>query len=279
MLGVLHSFALTLPDGLGFSFDVAKISGRADSGSLQSDLLDVFEELGAFLKGHHVGALFVVDEAHHIRVDHFESLIVGLHRAASQLGLPIVFALAGLPNLPELSKDAKTYSERLFLTHQLGKLDEVAAAEALIRPASELNVTFDELAAEYVVAQTEGYAYFLQEYGKFAWNLGQGSSITLEDAKNAHDQVIRHLDSSFFGDRVMVTTDAGRVYLRAMASLGKGPHGSGEIAAAAGRKVSALSKVRDRLRDENLIWFPEYGKADFTVPQFDSFIRRYFGGE
>jgi hypothetical protein len=67
--------------------------------------------------------------------------------------------------------------------------------------------------------------------------------------------------------------------MRAMASLGPGPHRSGDIADQLGRKVSSLGPTRASLMAKGMIWSPTHGDNAFTVPLFDEFMKRIMPGE
>lgn len=64
-----------------------------------------------------------------------------------------------------------------------------------------------------------------------------------------------------------------------MAELGPGPHRSGDIATALGRKVTSLGPTRSQLILKGKIWSPSHGDTAFTVPLFDQFMRRIIPGD
>jgi len=87
------------------------------------------------------------------------------------------------------------------------------------------------------------------------------------------------LDESFFKVRIDRCTPLEKRYLRAMAELGPGPHRSGDIADALGRKVNVLAPTRSQLILKGMIWSPNHGDTAFTVPLFDGFMRRAMPGD
>jgi hypothetical protein len=205
-----------------------------------------------------------------------EALIAALHQV-SQRELPLTLAGAGLPQLPALTGTAKSYAERLFRFPTIDRLPDQAARDALELPAQAEGVNYEPKATDRILELTEGYPYFLQEYGKHAWNVAAGPSITLADVERAHDLVQLELDESFFRVRIGRATKAELAYLAAMAHLGAGPYRSGEIAAELGRPgPESVAPTRARLIEKGLIYSPSYGLNEFTVPQFDAFIRRSF---
>jgi len=271
---VFKAFTLKLPDGPEISVDVDAALGRADSGDLGEDLADLFVEVGRAAAEHEAGVVLLFDEIQFLRRAELEALIAALHRTAQQ-ALPFTFVGAGLPQIPELTGAAKSYSERLFDFPRIGSLPRDAARQALVVPAEEEGARYDDDAVEEIIGFTEGYPYFLQEFGKHVWNLAEGPTITLRDAQEARRAVQLQLDENFFRVRVARCTRAELEYLRAMAALGDGPYRSGDIAAELGRPgPQNVAPVRARLIEKGLVYSPSHGLNEFTVPQFADFMRR-----
>jgi hypothetical protein len=186
----------------------------------------------------------------------------------------LVVVGAGLPQLPGLAGEAKSYAERLFDFPKIGPLPADAARLAISKPANELGVEIDPRALDHIVVETRGYPYFLQEWGKHSWDAADASPITIADVEMASTTAVAALDESFFRVRFDRLTPAERRYLRAMAALGPGPHRSGDISEALGRPVTALGPTRNNLIAKGMIWSPQHGDTAFTVPLFDEFMRR-----
>ena len=186
---------------------------------------------------------------------------------------------AGLPQLRGLAGNAKSYAERLFDFPQIDRLSPEEATKALVLPARAEGVQFTPEAIDEILNQTQGYPYFLQEWGKHAWNLAKSSPITLENIEDSSLQALTTLDESFFRVRFDRLTPREKRYLRAMSELGPGPHRSGDIATAFGRKVGQLGTVRERLITKGMIWSPNHGDTAFTVPLFDEFMKRIMPGD
>ncbi|WP_282944509.1 ATP-binding protein [Cellulomonas endometrii] len=275
---VLKAFTLTFdPDGnvtLGSS-DLEPAEGYGDSGALAEDLTDVIVTLGEAARERRTGVVFLLDEVQYLTKPDFEAVILALHKA-QQKNLPVTMVGAGLPQMPKLAGEAKSYAERLFNFPRIGALDRDAASEALIRPASELSVEFTSGAEELAWEFTEGYPYFIQEVGRAAWDEAEGDSvISADDMTRALPLVEAQLDESFFRVRVERTTELELAYLRAMAELGPGPQRSGEVATTLGyEKSEELGPTRSNLIAKGLIYTPSHGVAEFTVPQFDKYLRR-----
>ncbi len=272
---VLKSFSLTFsPDGsITAGLDVDAKAGAGDSGALADDLGDLFVALGEAAREHEVGVVFLMDEIQYLEAKELEALIAALHRCARR-SLPLTLVGAGLPQIPRLAGEAKSYSERLFRFPRIGALAPEFARDALALPARSQGVEFDAAALDHIVRYTEGYPYFLQEYGKVVWDESSQSPITLADVKAVQPLVEAKLDESFFRVRAERTTDLELRYLHAMAALGPEPHRASEVASAIGRSSPQAGPVRSRLIEKGLLYTPSHGLAGFTVPQFDRYMLR-----
>jgi len=173
-----------------------------------------------------------------------------------------------------LAGEAKSYSERLFEYPQVDKLNTAAALDALRKPARQLGVDYTKEAALAIVDKTQGYPYFLQEWGKHTWDVATTSPITLDVVNTATQLTIAGLDESFFKVRLERTTPSERRYLRAMADLGPGPHRSGDIANQLLKTVSTQAPVRSSLIRKGIVWSPTHGDTAFTVPLFHEYLLR-----
>lgn len=277
-LGALRSFIkVHVPmggDAGSLVIDFDAVPGLADSGDLDSDLSGLFVEVGEAAQAAGKGVLLTIDELQYLSRNDLANLIIGLHRV-SQLGLPLLVAGAGLPSLPGLAGEARSYAERLFRYSDIGSLNADDAREAIIKPVEAEGANWDRDAVEQVIDDTQGYPYFLQEFGKQAWNVAEGDSITRSDVEAATQLAIDDLDQGFFRARIDKTTDTERDYLRAMAALGgPGPYRSGEVSRRLGKKTTQTGPVRDSLIKRGLCYAPRHGELAFTVPMFDEFLRR-----
>jgi len=272
-LGVLRSFSYQLPDGTRISLDVDAVAGAADSGVLADDLTDLFVSAGEAGRDRGRGLLLAIDELQYLTVEELGALIGAIHRTG-QLGLPVMLVGGGLPQLPGLAGEAKSYAERLFEFPELGSLEPEDASDLLAIPAAAQGVRFDRDATAEIVALTEGYPYLLQEWGYHVWNAAPRSPVTLEDVLAAKPDVEQHLEENFFRVRMDRLTAAEKLYLTAMAQLGPGPHRSGDIAAQLGVKVESVAPRRSGLIRKGMLYSPSHGETAFTVPMFDGFLRR-----
>jgi len=261
---------------VGFDFDPEP--GLADNGDLEHDLQALFEATGEAAQKAGTALAIFVDELQYVEEAQLAALITALHRVA-QRTLPVVLVGAGLPQLRGRMGDAKSYAERLFDFPEIGPLSLVAAAVAIGKPLQDLGVGINDDALQLIVERTERYPYFLQEWGKAAWDVADGSPITKADVERASIEAIAALDESFFRVRFDRLTLAERRYLRAMAELGPGPHRTGDIAEVIHKKSTAMGPVRASLIAKGMIFSPIHGDTAFTVPLFDSFMRRSIPGD
>ncbi len=252
--------------------------GLADNGDLEHDLAALLETVGAAAQRAGTALVLFIDELQYVKEDELAALITGLHRTA-QRKLPVALVGAGLPQLRGRMGRAKSYAERLFDFPEIAELPPPAARQALVKPALDQGVEITEDALEQILVETHRYPYFLQEWGKHAWQVAERSPITLRDVQNASAVALAALDASFFRVRFDRLTLAEKRYVRTMAELGPGPHRSGDVAEAVGRKVTSLAPIRNQLIAKGMIFSPSHGDTAFTVPLFDEFLRRVMPGD
>jgi hypothetical protein len=261
---------------VGLDFDPEP--GLADNGDLEHDLLALLEAAGEAARAAGTALAIFIDELQYVEEDELAALITGLHRVA-QRQLPVVVVGAGLPQLPGRMGRAKSYAERLFDFPEIGPLPADAARHAIVRPVEQQGASITEAAQARIVADTKGYPYFLQEWGKHSWQVADQSPISLPHVEQATRLAVSALDESFFRVRFDRLTPTERRYLRAMAQLGPGPHRSGDIAEELARAITSLGPVRSSLIAKGMIWSPSHGDTAFTVPLFDEFMRRIMPGD
>ncbi len=256
-----------------FGLDVAPALGRGDSGELETDLGELIKDLGDAAQEQNHGFAILIDEAQDLSRDELKALCAICHQAG-QRNWPFLVALAGLPNLPSLLSEAKSYAERLYAYTEITQLHDDAARQALTRPAAGEHVTWEGDAVSYVVTQTQGYPYFLQEYGQATWDAAEGRTLTYDDARVGAASGQAHLDAGFYRTRWERAAPAQRAYLEAMAQDRDGPSQSGEVAARLGKTPTGVGPIRDSLIKKGLIYAPEHGQVAYTVPGMAAFIAR-----
>ncbi|WP_062981627.1 ATP-binding protein [Nocardia anaemiae] len=279
-LGILKAFALRSTADKGMrerwqpGIDVPAVTGRADSGDIEIDLIELLKEAAALASDIGVGIAIFIDEMQDLGPADI-SAICGACHELSQDTAPLIVVGAGLPHLPAVLSASKSYSERLFSYHRIDRLDRESADQALIAPAEREEVKFTEEALDALYQRADGYPYFVQAYGKAAWDQAPESPITAEDVEVAAPSAEEELAVGFFGSRYERATPAEREYMRAMADLAgdDGPVPTAAVANELGRKPASLSPARDGLIKKGLIYSAERGTIGFTVPHFGRYLR------
>jgi len=275
-LRVLRSFLgglkITYQD-VTISLDIDPEEGAADSGDLEVDLPNLFVAVGEAAAERDTAVAVLIDEVQYFNQKELGALIMAMHRV-QQRQLPLVLIGAGLPILPGLAGNSKSYAERLFSFPDVGALSEPETAKALQDPAVAEQVEFDSDALKEIFRLTKGYPYFLQEWGYQCWNQAEQSPIGLDVVNNATATVLLRLDENFFRVRFDRLTPSEKNFLRAMAELGSKEHRIGDIAERLGVKVTSLGPVRAKLISKGMVFSPSYGDLAFTVPLFDQFMIR-----
>ena len=256
-----------------FGLDLGSEPGVADSGDLEHDLVALFMEVGRAAKEKQTAFGLLIDEIQYIKDAEFAALIMALHKC-TQNQLPVMLIGAGLPQLVGQAGRAKSYAERLFEYPQIGPLSKEATREALLAPAAKLGVEYEEAAIAEIYQQTQGYPYFLQEWGKYSWQCAEHSPILRSDVLFATDLAIAELDASFFRVRFDRLTPSEKRYLRAMAEIGATSQRSGDISSLLKREVQSVAPVRASLIAKGMIYSPSHGENSFTVPLFDGYLKR-----
>lgn len=270
--GFVQAMKLKYSD-IEFGVDLGIEPGIADTGDLDADLIALFQAVGEAAHERQTVMVLFIDELQYVAEAQLAALITALHRCA-QMQLPVTMIGAGLPQLVGQMGRAKSYAERLFEFTRVGPLPDADARQAIATPAARFDVAFETAALDEIIRQTQGYPYFLQEWGKHSWSCATDSPITLADVQAATQQALSELDASFFRVRLDRLTPSEKRYLRAMAELGPGPHRSGDIAHKLGREVQTVAPTRAKLIDKGMIYSPAHGDTGFTVPLFDAYMRR-----
>lgn len=275
-LRVLRSFLGLLKvtyNEISIGLDVEPEKGSADSGDLEIDLPNLFVAVAEAAEERKCAVAVFIDEIQYFNKKELGALIMAMHKV-QQRQLPLLLLGAGLPILPGLAGESKSYAERLFSFPEVGALSEEETARALGEPAQAAGVDFKPQALREVFKLTKGYPYFLQEWGYQSWNLAPTNTITLEVVKNVTATVIPRLDQNFFRVRFDRLTPSEKRFLRAMAELGHEAHRTGDIAEIMGVKVTSLGPVRAKLIKKGIIYSPAHGDMAFTVPLFNDFMIR-----
>jgi hypothetical protein len=258
-------------------FDYEPEPGLADNGDLEHDLQALFEQVGLAAKAADTALAIFIDELQYVEEPQLAVLITAMHRT-EQRRLPVVLVGAGLPQLRGQMGNAKSYAERLFDFPVVGALPPDAARLAIEKPLSSEGVSITTESMNLILQLTQGYAYFLQEWGSHTWLAAKQSPILPSVVRQASITAVAALDESFFRVRFDRLTPKEKKYLRAMAELGAGPHRSGDIAESFDAVVSSLAPTRSSLIKKGMVWSPNHGDTAFTVPMFDEFMKRVMPG-
>ncbi|MBT8199680.1 MAG: ATP-binding protein [Acidimicrobiia bacterium] len=236
-------------------------------------LSDVITDVARAAEEAELGVMLALDEAQMLDRSDLRRLLAGVHRCG-QDGLPMFTLIAGLPNLIGEVAKAATYAERMFQVWELGPLSPDEVMQAVVDPAAELGVSWDVAAAERIVDLSDGFPFFVQTWAYHTWNAAMDDPISLSDVERAVPNADHALDASFFAARIARIPASEVAYVQALASLGAGPHRSGEVAAAGGKATAEVAAFRDRLIHEGVIYAPRYGWVEFAIPHFDRYVMR-----
>ena len=270
----LSAFSVGIsPDGVSLRIDADTSFSNIDNALMEEDLADLVIAVGEAAAARKKGILIAVDEVQDLSEGELAALIAAAHQADQQ-ELPVLLIGAGLPHLPGKAGNAKSYSERLFNFRRLGPLPEDDARAALLLPAEREGVKIQQAALDLMVSASEGYPYFIQEWGNNTWDVATGRTITADDVKTAEPLVESSLDESFYQVRMGRLTPKETEYLQAMATLGPGPHRSADIAEQLGVRSENISARRKDLIDKGMIHSPAHGEIAFSVPLFHKYLNR-----
>lgn len=280
-LGVLKAFALKanrpdakLRDRWQPGIDVPAAQGRADSGDIEIDLVELFTDVAELAADVGTGVALLIDEIQDLAPDDVSALCAACHEL-SQSGAPLVVVGAGLPHVPAVLSASKSYSERLFRYTRIDRLNRSDADHAVVTPVEREDAEITPEALNTLFAASGGYPYFIQAYGKAAWDATPANPITEEDVRVAAPEAEAELAVGFFGSRYERATPSEREYLRVIAELTQGRDDSAstsDIAVSLGRKPSSLSPARDSLMKKGLVYSAERGHIAFTVPHFGHYL-------
>lgn len=276
-LAVLKSFVNGIKVSTGdiaIGLDIDPETGTADSGDLEIDLPELIIVVAEAAKERNVPIAILIDELQYFTKTELSSLIMTMHKM-QQKSLPLVLIGAGLPVLPALAGDSKSYAERLFSFPDIGALGYEDAKKALQEPVRQQGVSFEEKALEKIFELTKGYPYFLQEWGYQSWNKATDIKINTSVIRNSTETVMKNLDENFFRVRFDRLTPGEKKFLRSMAELGPGGvYRMSDVADVLGAKINTLGPMRAKIIKKGMVYSPSYGDISFTVPLFSEFMLR-----
>jgi len=270
------SFKATVdPSGSwSFGLDLSNVTGGgADTGKLETDLTKLVRDLSLAAQEKEVGLAILIDEAQELTDEELTAVCATAHQV-SQNNWPCLFALAGLPSIPRMLAEAKSYSERLFNYWPIEKLNYIVARDAIIEPARGEGVAWEDWAVDHIVAESRGYPYFLQQYGQETWDIAEDETfIAALDARIGVVSGRATLDGGFFRVRWDRATKSEKGFLRALAEMGYEAN-TGDLARNMGKTHRQIGPARAALISKGLIYASEHGVVAFTVPGMAEFIHR-----
>lgn len=258
------------------SIEVNPANGISDTGNLANDMTELFLALGVIAQKQNKGVVLFIDEIQYIKDSEFEALMEAIHRT-NQKNYPIVIFSAGLPKIAKIAGDVKSYAERLFDFIEIDSLNNEEAKLALVEPAKRFQINYTDEAVNKIIEITQGYPYFLQEYGKWVWECKKEESIIdIKIVNKAYDKFEQSLDKAFFKVRHDRATAREIEFMTAMVACEKLPCSTKEIANIMGESIQAISPLRAQLIHKGFIYAAKRGEVDFTVPQFDKYLKRVY---
>lgn len=273
-ISLIKSFAVTYnveegTFGLGVNQDAV-----FSSGIFSDDLTDIMVQLGKSAVRSEDTICIFIDEIQYLSEEEISALVASMHRC-NQLRLPIMLFCAGLPKILKTVGEARSYSERLFRFEPIGALSCDEADAAIREPAMELGVRYQKDAVNEIFRITGGYPYFIQEFCSVIWKSSdKKESIDFKDVANAAHTFWQTLDEGFFSVRYNRCTHLEKAFMAAMVKCDGLPCNIANVAAIMRRNVKSISPLRGQLISKGMIYPTGHAEIDFTVPQFDAFIKR-----
>lgn len=279
LISVIKSFTATWnPEDKTFSFELGNPqheTAMSGTGDLANDFTELLVTLGRYAQQASTAICFCIDEIQYATTNELEALITAVHRL-NQLGLPVIFFCAGLPKILKAMGDTKSYTERLFEFVQIDSLSSEAAIDAITIPARNLDVEYSTGAVNRIIELTKGYPYFIQEMCSTIWSNHDSKEITEEVVEQNVIATNEKLDDGFFKVRYDRCTAKEKEFMAAMVKCGELPCIMAHVAAQMHRSPRSIGPFRSQLISKGLIYATNHGEIDFTVPQFDEFIRRHY---
>ncbi|WP_447645221.1 AAA family ATPase [Nocardioides zeae] len=242
-------------------------------------LPDILSEAGTLAGESAPGLVVFVDEFHEASLSDRASLLIALQEFDGNPPVPVAVVAAGLPSVHAAVTEAATFGERTHFVEVAG-LNDVAVADALQQPASDLGVTWTTDALEEAIQIARGYPHQVQLVGQAAWNAARpassGATVEVGHVRLGRADVEARM-RDLFRSRWGRTTREHRRLLSAIAEGGADVAARAEIAARMGVTSNALSRPREELISRGLIEPGGTGQLRFTIPGFAEFVREQAG--
>jgi len=267
-----------------FSYEEFEISLAGMPGANERPMFQaIFETAQAADQAGMAGFLLMLDEAQVIRDDkdrtgeHPLSLLIAAINGLQEQEVPVGLILCGLPTLRANLLRARTYSERMFRGEDIGRLGHDEATEAFVRPLDDTPTHATEGLVERVIAEVEGYPFFIQLWGAELWEAARDAQVD-ELSELLLDQVepdiFRRLDGDFHEGRVESLTPAEQDLLMATADCSYPPLRTSDIHGRSGKSEGNVNVLMGRLADQGVVYRVQKGQYEYTAPKFHDYLRR-----
>ena len=252
--------------------------GRADSGDIEIDLVELFTDAASVATDVGTGIALFIDEMQDVPADDVSALCAACHEL-SQTGAPLIVVGAGLPHLPAVLSASKSYSERLFRYQRIDRLDRLAADQALSAPAEREGVEFETEGAGRAVRDLRRLPVL--RAGVRQGDLGPRAALADHAPPTCGSPRPRPRPSWRSGSSAPGTSGprrpSGSTCARwpswPTATTWTPPWRPPRSPKSLGRKPASLSPARDALIKKGLIYSGERGTVAFTVPHFGRYLR------
>ena len=295
VLGVIRSFAqreagagAKLRDQWNPGIDVPAVRGRADSGDIEIDLVELFTDLGGLAADVGKGIAVFIDEMQDLGPDDVSALCAACHEI-SQSGLPVIVVGAGLPHLPAVLTASKSYSERLFRYQRIDRLDRTPPTSPSARPPRTRTRRTPRRRWPRCTPPPVATPTSSRRTARSSGTSPRARPITAEDVAVAAPEAEAELAVGFFGSRFERATPGG-----ARLPPGDGRRRGGHRRAGRGgarrhperphrrrrrrpRQAAPVAVARraTALLKKGLIYSGERGRIAFTVPHFGRYLREH----
>lgn len=237
------------------------------------------------------GVIFAYDEAqnlsdHAVGKEYPLSILLDVfayfQRHRSKCNFMLV--LTGLPTLYPKLNQARTYSERMFHSMVLNRLEAEDARAAIVKPIELTNspLRFSNDTTERILKNSNGYPYFIQFICKEVFDAWI-AKMSYGEVPSVHMQSITaKLDQDFFAPRWFRATDRQQDFMKVVATLDNSDEEfSVQDIVAASRNLlnkgftpSHATQILQALAEKGLMYKSRRGGYCFAVPLLSHFIRR-----
>jgi len=260
------------PEDPTFSLELKDIDLYRSNNLIQS-LTDVFTSVGKIAFDIKKPICFFIDEIQYMKKEELGALIAALHRT-NQLGYPIILIGAGLPKIYKMLSEEKSYSERMFAYRTMSGLTKEQTFKAITEPARAFGKNYTRKVLEAMYNITKGYPFFVQQLASLIYDNSETAVIDENNLNEVKEKYYTEIDNGFYKTRYERCSNKERIFIFAMVKSGKIPCEIGDVAENMNKTTKSVSPIRAQLINKGIIYSLRYKELDFTVPDFDGFIKR-----